>query len=260
MSFNIANYIDEVALLIGANRLPGESDEFFVDRIKRLSKIRYNTDYNTLIRSCHEQCGLKIRPFAKLTCIYPFTINIDEDFVHIRTFPGYQAIGKYIRIFYNINTGAMKKIHSTILLNTEFTLEILDQYIYNTSIRELLFRGSNYRTQNEVCKARCNRLEYGQLVPDSLGSQSSYILRRKYSLPDIKASGDYFIDEAKGYLELATDQVDPFIATYNHYNDVFIFELCEMNLVSAFNTIKYGLSDRFISAYSKIAEGKVLGI
>lgn len=259
MSFNIANYIDEVALLIGANRLPGESDEAFVDRIKRLSKIRYNTDYNTLIRSCHEQCGLRIKPFAKLTCIYPFTLNIDEEFVHIRTFPAYPAIGKYIRIFYSLETEAIKKIHLTILQHSEFTFTVTDNYLYSTSTRELLFRGSNYKVYNEVCQSRCTRLVHQQLVPDSLGSQSPYVIHRKETLPELKISGDYFVDEDKGYLEVATGQVSPFIVTYSHFSDIFFFELCEINLTSAFSIIKYGLSDRFLKAYGKIADGKVLG-
>jgi hypothetical protein len=70
MAFITTNNLDDIAIYLGINRLPGETNVDFLSRIKRLAQLRYSTNQDILVKSIAAQVGLGYRPAMSIECIY----------------------------------------------------------------------------------------------------------------------------------------------------------------------------------------------
>jgi hypothetical protein len=96
------NGLDDVAFYLGIHRLPGETDENFFSRIKRLAKIKYGINYETSVESINEQLGNSLEPILKIECDLPFTFELTEEYIEIKIFNSDGSQKSYTKIFTNI--------------------------------------------------------------------------------------------------------------------------------------------------------------
>lgn len=81
---NSTSYADLLGLLVGAERLPGESTADFRDRILRLVAGSRGPEYTGLLNELTLQLGLKIRPVISLTGPSDTQVTADISGVRVR--------------------------------------------------------------------------------------------------------------------------------------------------------------------------------
>lgn len=74
---NSTTYADEVGVLVGLSRLPGESSEAYVKRLKTATRVDTSQDYVGLLNELTLQLGLNINKLISLTSRTGNILNVD---------------------------------------------------------------------------------------------------------------------------------------------------------------------------------------
>lgn len=259
MPLGIWNQIDEVALYLGLTRLDGESDSDFYNRIRKFSKWKYKTDYNTLVHSIPLQTGLETYKIATITSEHPFKCVVEWEYFTVETFPTDGSAGEFARVFINSNDTVIKKIKDTIdkFQYIHMTLENQD----NVNIHQrFIVRGSNTKIVTDFTDNRSYKLEYKNIVRGSFSASNRFLCRKEVeSLQDLNQAGDYFVDYDNGYLQTYSDISDGVYISYKYYSPSFDMEGTELNLIPMNIFGKYGASDDIANAMPYLLNNKVWG-
>lgn len=268
--FVTTNGLDDVAVYLGVYRLPGETDNNFLSRIKRIAKVKYGTDYKTSIESINEQLGNSLVPLLKIESVYPFTINITDEYIELVSFNNDGSKRSYTKVFTNIQNIISSNgvtIYSPLIkllerVNDDFSITILNEE-YKEVTRESIFRGNNFKTslKNIINKKRTKISMSNSncsILPSSFKDDGMYMIERVSDIQSINGYGKYFFDEDLQYLELFADNVQPFSLTFTEYEKSFIIKKANINAISISNYIKYGISNNFINMLFLILNNKVI--
>lgn len=74
---NSTTYADEVGILIGLSRLPGETSESYVKRLKTATRVDTSQDYVGLLNELTLQLGLSVSKVIGLTSVSGNPLNVD---------------------------------------------------------------------------------------------------------------------------------------------------------------------------------------
>ena len=260
MAFNITNYLDDVALYLGLYRLPGETDENFVARLKRFAKIRYGLDYKTQVNSIGEQVGAKIYPIAEVLCPIPYTIEIKFDFILIQTFPEDGSDPIFIRSFINPHENLLTKLQDLLSSQSVITLNIIDNSFKNLD-NNLILRGKNFDLGKELLTGKYNRLQHGKLIKTLTQIEDSVYIQNKVDFfPDVKRLGDYFFDPEIGFVAIHLDRGTTDIGiAYTYYQERYLIMASTVTLTPIKEIIRYGLNDKFITLIPSLLENHSSG-
>lgn len=265
------NYLDEVAVYIGINRLPGETDNLFFARIKRLAKIKYGLNYETSVNSISEQLGHELIPMAVISSELPFKIDINDEYFTIDIFNQNGTKKDHISIFINIqNTinnnitiqSPATKIIDRLQDNTDIQLRIIDNSFIDIK-REEIFRCRNYKNNNiNIISNKRSNIEFtkknAKILPGTIYNDSIYMRNEVSDLQSLKISGQYYFDKETSYIELMESSVSPFGISFIEYKNNFVIYKTNINLISITPYIKYGISDNFINITEQLLNNKTL--
>lgn len=80
---NSTTYADEVGVLIGLSRLPGEDSEAYVKRLKTATRVDTSQDYVGLLNELTLQLGLKISKLISLASVTSNKLTVTSDLTGI---------------------------------------------------------------------------------------------------------------------------------------------------------------------------------
>lgn len=253
MAFTVPSKLDDAALYIGLLRIPGETDEAFFSRIRRMSDNPYGITYKDSTRSISEQCGIKLLPIARLSYDNPYTININNEYVIFET------ENSITKIFINTPCPIMHKVRNILTRNSDIQFTILDDELFDTVTRETIYRISNAYNRESIITGQHNRLDCDHIYPGSLTLEDKTYNETSLSIQDIYNNNEYYVDYNIGYIYFKSTYVNPMIVRYTEYSNVFIFYKAEFNLLQIDSYIKHGISDNFTSIIKALLNGRALG-
>jgi hypothetical protein len=264
MPFVTTNNLDDVAIYLGINRLPGETNSDFVKRIKRIATVRYGTDQKTLVKSITNQIGLEYKQAMLIKSNHPFTVTINNEHAILQSFP-VTGGGEYIKVFINtvskvgVNSSyPLKKIKSAIDASLTFTALVIDENLMSAK-RENVLHCTNSENRQDVIAGKRTIIDAKKIIPNSLSSISPDMKNSVDSLQDLSKYGDYYFDNETNYLELFTNDPTPFIVSFKEYDPTFTMLVSDFNLLSPITYSRYGLSDNFINLLELTLSGRQIG-
>lgn len=264
MPFVTTNNLDDVAIYLGINRLPGETNSDFVKRIKKLASTRYGTDQKTLVKSIVNQVGLNYKHAMLIKCSDEFTVSITSEYAIIQSFP-ISGDGVYVKVFINSLTKngvqssyPLRKIKSALDSCPTFTVLVINEELMNAT-RECILQCSSAENKQDVIIGKRTVIDAKKIVSSTLSSRSPDMQNRVDSLQDLKKYGDYYFDNETNYLELFNSNPNPFIISFKEYDPTFTILVSDFNLLSYINYSKYGLSNNFINLLELAMSGRQIG-
>lgn len=256
MNFGIWNSIDEVALYLGLERLDYETDEMLFNRIKRFSKWKYRTDYYTQAHSVPLQIGLDFYNIAEVKHVNgkEFRCNVDWEYFIIE-----DEDGVFVRVFIGTEDCTFKKILDTVNTSGVFTINLFED-AYENFQTKFLIRNKNNKVNRFYVSSKNSMLANKNIMKNTFVSENSaYCVNRKLSISEIVDSGDYFLDEETGYLQIYEDGIQGFFVTYEYYDPKFIIEGSDMSLTPLNLISKYGMSDKLILLLPQLLNNNIWG-
>lgn len=253
MSLGVWNNLDEMGLYLGLERLEAETDEEFYNRIRLFGRWRYKTDYLTQVHSIPLQLGLETKSLVKIRSTEEYDCSVDWEYF---TLSNNQ---ESLRVFINNSEATLGKILDAIDSSDTFTYSL-----YDVASRDLpckfLVRNSNIKLYKDYVAEANTKLKFENIIPQTIISEDKLMfVRQKSSLTDLKNVGDYFIDNAKGYISLFYPGFSGSYVMYKYRDDSFYIEGTELNLMPAKLLVKYGLTDETIDFIPAMLSGKVWG-
>ena len=245
MSTNaVWNNIDEIALYLGLSRLDSESNEDFVNRIRKFSRWKYGTDYYTLVHSIPIQLGLE----TSLICRFvntkgnKFKCTIDWEYF---TLEELIPEGEYIRIYIFGEGNSINKILETVSKSTSFSIDYCDNlssdFLSLTQKScDFIIRNTNIRTNYVYLDTTSYMLDDKNIVPGSLSLKDKLI--EVTNIPALVKNNTYYCDYEKGYVEFNKINFKPILASYQYFDTSFALEYTELNLIPASLYYKNGLT------------------
>jgi hypothetical protein len=253
---NIWNNLDEVALYLGANRLPGEEDESLVDRLKRIGRYKYKTDYYTQVHTIPAQAGLNTYNLFNITSSTGniFRCTLDWEYFTI------EGSSEIIRIYVNNDEATIGKILDILDHSIEFSYSLYDGLHRNTACKNLI-RNTNVKVGLNKITKKSTMLNNSNIITDTFVVKSSerLCLERVYSLADLKVPKQFYLDSKTGYLEVYESEFTAFYLTYEYLEDVFVVESTDLNLMPVNLLFKYGITNKGIDIMPYLLDGKTWG-
>lgn len=243
MAFISTNQLDEISIYLGINRLQGETDSLLLDRIKRFSKVRYTTTPVDMIRSIVLQCGLRTENLLKIYNKNPYTINIYNGICEVTLF---NETNRYFK-FPILSTDSF-----LILSNFGFDITINTNIPEETFNKNILLENKNFGYKSFIIDNKRTNIDCFGIVPGSILSKSTMMGNRVNSILDIKNSGDYYFDDEIKYLELSSDNVNPFELQILEYSNTFYIEKTPINIIGLNRLLENGINDNFINVLGKL--------
>lgn len=260
MSLAIWNKLDEVALYLGIERLDGETDEEFGLRIKKFSKWKYGTSYNTQAHSIPLQCGLETKPIFSISSEVPFECIVGWDYFTVRTLPVGSAPVEYARVFIQLEDNVISKIEEAVSKLSSVKFTIIDDSLRDIHNR-FIIRISNMHVASDFVGGSSYKLSHSNLIRGGFSPNDRFNCRtEKSSLIDLKRSGDYFVDYETGFVAtFNTIPEEGFMVSYKYYDPEIIIEATELALIPINELVKYGITDDMIDMIPYLLEGRVWG-
>lgn len=263
MPFNSLNRLDDIALYQSLQRIPGETDESFLERIKRIATVRYGASYKTLTESIAIQAGFPTKPVLMLECTSPFIIDITNEYITIST-----SDNLYIRIFINnfSSNNILELLKTTLGPYTlsppnKFTItEFIEQSEYSSFNNKQIVRTNNTKYGFEVIDTNTKKLAYSNIVPGSESSTGAVIRNKKASPKECTKSGDYYIDYTSGFIYSYSAHTNSTTLSYRYYQPRFVIHYTEISLTPLELYYKYGLNDDFVSLVKPLLDDKVIDL
>lgn len=255
MALNVWNTLDEIGLYSGLERFSYEVDESLFNRLKRFSKWKYKTDYLTQVHSMSIQTDTEyFNVLEVFSTVENNEFKCDCDWEYFTL----EDSTEYLRVFINTEGCQLSKILAGIDALANFDYKIFkSKYVsFNT---KYLIRNKNYASTRDLIVDRDTNLTHKNLMAGSLSSDSDHILNKKTNIQEVLRPGDYFIEEATGFLHIYQDNPDPFYINYKYYNPRFIIEGCNMNLIPLNIIAKYGITDKLVLLLPSILDGQIWG-
>lgn len=236
MSFGIWNNLDDIAAYIGLDRLAGETDEEFYNKIKLLAKYRYKPNYYNQIKSISSQLGLQTKQVLKFNQDIDFICKLGWEYFI------YQSEDKYIRIYIDTPNSTLQKIITLLEQeNIDFTLMASD---YKNISCEYLIKNTNIKYSRDYISNKRNNLLHTNIIPGTLSINDKYnFINEVDSLQDLSLKGDYFVDYKNGYLELFDSETAGSYLSYQYYDKSFSLEYSEISFKPVNLITKYGIND-----------------
>jgi hypothetical protein len=264
----IWNNIDIAALYFGLDRLQGESNEDFLERLKQISKYHYRNDYYNLAHNIPIQLGLKTSVIGRIsnTGGNLFDCKIDWDYFTLREILPDGSTGEYIRVFIggqydSINSpyqGSVKKIKTAIDNCDHFTIEIYNDSDIELSV-DYLIRNRNIKTATELINTQHQKLLHENIIPNSFVVNSPSFRNLKSAPAEAIHAGEYFIDNKLGYTYCNDYTVSEAKAQYRYQDMSFALESTDINLIPVRQYFEHGLNDTSLNYIINLIEGNIAG-
>lgn len=244
MSIGIWNNIDELALYLGIKRLDGETDEELNRRIKILSKWKYKTDYYTQVHSIPLQLGLETSGIAIIESINnnKFECTIDWDYLTIKEILPNGTIGEMVRFFLEADGAKIEDAISRINASDNFRIIYLDNS-KNQKSTNFLVRNSNIKITSVEINNKYSFLGNKDIVRGSVRVNSKNYRKEVSSISVMKRPGEYFIDYENGFIQTYDNEPESTVIGYQYFDQAFMMEYTELNLVPANRFFAHGLTD-----------------
>ena len=256
----IWNNIDITALYLGLDRLQGESNEDFQDRLKQISKYHYRTDYYNLVHNIPIQLGLKTESIGRIVNSREniFECRIEWDYFYLNEILSDGSFGECLRIFIGDEGCLVSKIKANVDASTYFTLEIHDSSNLALSV-DFLIRGNSVKVETEVINNKFTRLLHSNLVPNSFVIDSPSFVTVKSSLPEVMSTGDYFVDNKVGFLYSYDNTFSLAKCQYRYFDSAFALEKTDVNLIPIRKYFNNGYSDKSIGFILDLLDRNIVG-
>lgn len=237
MSFGIWNSIDEVALYLGIDRLPKESDDSFKNRVYNISRYMYKNDSYSMARSIAGQCGFDVLPAFQIDSAEDFKCTIDYDYFILETDTS------YLRVFIGRDDIAITEI-----LNGIDKLDDIGYTLYSPAVtgcvaRNIL-RNTNVKFHKEFIYETSVQLKKKNIIEGSIEFEDKVnFINSVDGIPSIKNSGDYFIDYQNGYLQSKNTSDIGQIIKYSYIEKPFVVEYSDISVKPVNNCFQYGITN-----------------
>jgi len=249
MSFGIWNNLDELGLYLGLERLDYERDEDFFDRLQKIVKWKYKTDYNTLVHSIPIQLGLSTENLLTIETKspnIPFKCSIDWEYFTLEDMDPSKAFEdrEFHRIFINTEDSTLEKVFNALEFSETFKID-LKKLQFKTSNFKNIVRGTNYfiTTENiQQTKSLANK----NIVKGTEILEGSLLTERVDNLQELSYSHQYFLDYENGFIQTYSPLPRPIKISYYYYKPKFNIEHTDVNLMPVNVFAKYGLTDELI--------------
>jgi hypothetical protein len=264
----IWNNIDVAALYFGLDRLQGESNEDFIERLKQISKYQYRNDYYNLAHNIPIQLGLKTSVIGRIfhRTGNLFDCKIDWNYFTLREILPDASIGEYIRVFIggqydSMNapySGSVKKIKTAIDNCSAFTIEIYNDLDAELSV-DYLIRNRNIKTATELINTQHQKLLHENIIPNSFVINSPSFRNLKAVPTDVVNTGEYFIDNKLGYTYCGDYTISEASSQYRYQDMSFALESTDINLIPVRHYFAHGLNDTSLEYIPSLIEGNIAG-
>lgn len=247
MSLNIWNNIDEIALYLGLDRLDGETNSEFVNRIKQFARWKYKTDYYTQVHSIPLQTGLNTEIIGRITSSgNNYECFIDWDYFTLKEILPDNSTGESIRVFIGNKDCKLSKIADVVNSSESFLFEVYNNQDLDLSI-DYIVRNKNTRIVTSIISGKYSYFDNNNIVRGSIRIDNPSYRKEVYSIQDLKRTGEFYIDYKLGFIQTYDFEPTDAKVTYSFYDKAFAIEKTELALTPFNNYLTYGITDKTIS-------------